>query len=1162
MPQWTEQQNNAITARGRNILVSAAAGSGKTAVLVERVKQLVTDKQNPISVDKLLIVTFTNAAAAEMRYRISKALNECIKNNPNDSFYRKQLSLLSNAKICTIDAFCANIVREHFYELDINQDFTMLDDSELEIIQDNVISNLLDEYFEKGDSAFISLIECFTKPDDEKPIAEAIKRLLKFIYAQPFAYAWLKEAVEKYNPSTPFSKTIWYEYVYERVSYLIELGISLVNQNISLIDFGEDDVNEKFTEAMKSDLTEFTRFKTALDKGWDFAVKEREPSFVRFPTSKKADSAIKEQMKSNRDIYKKLLTADIRGFFSDDENSIKSDTIDLYNNLQTLSALAKEVDERVMAEKKERNAYTFSDIEHFAIKLLFSLNADGEVVKTELADRLSDEFAEILVDEYQDTNEAQDLLFTYLSNGKNMFTVGDIKQSIYRFRLAMPHIFNAKKKSYFDYDKSDSNINSKIILDKNFRSRKEICSYVNFIFSRIMTDDLGEVDYNKNEFLNYSAEYKDCAVPSAVLNIIDGVSGEETDESEATFIAQTIINKVNSGELIKDGDTYRKIRYGDFVILMRNLKNHVNNYSKVLTDYAIPVVCDNSTNLFENNEIRILLSMLRTVDNPTQDIALLATLMSPFYSFTQDELAQIKLDNNAKSLYGAVINSKSEKAKAFVEDISQLRKLAVTMSVSSFIRYLIEDRGMIAFVNAMGNANQRYQNILKFISFAESFDNGPNVGLTSFIRYIDKIISSEKGVESSAFNAAGEDAVTIMSVHHSKGLEFPVVILAGADRKYNKLDLSNNLLLNSEYGLAIKCHNEENMYRYRPLSYTVIRDKTETELMSENLRVLYVAMTRAKEQFITFITTKSLASKVTRLSSMIIGGKINPYLARKINFDSDFLLLALLMHKDAQALRECSPKEIVPQGGDFDLQINIINEIELNSADNKIEFVSPDDEIISQIKDKLSYKYARKELESVSAKLTASSLDEISAGYSYIAKSKPSFLNKSGMTPAQRGTAMHTFMQYCSYDNAKADLQSELDRLTSLGYLTQEQADAVDKEKLMQFFNGSFAKRIFGADKIHREVKISSFIKANEIYDTMYDDDILVQGIADCVFEENGELVLVDYKTDRIKDENELTSRYSKQLDFYKRALEKTFEMRVKEVVLYSFHLGKVCYYK
>lgn len=1163
MPQWTPQQHDAITASGRNILVSAAAGSGKTAVLVERVIRMITDPNHPVDIDRLLIVTFTNAAAAEMRYRISKSLNARIKENPAESFYRKQLSLLPNARICTIDAFCTNLVKEHFYDLSINQDFSLLDESELQLLEDTVINEVLDELFSEGDRDFMSLIESFTTPNNDKPVINAVKKLLRFIYAQPFPYYWLDTAVKKYSPDIPFGDSVWYGYIRTQLDHLFDLGIRLVKQNISLIDFEDEKLNVKFTEVFEDDLSEFTRFKTAYERSWNDFVNQREASFMRLPSSAKVDKSIAGILKSNRDIYKKLLTAEIPSFFISDENGYTEDMKILTGQLSALVKLVKTVDSRLMEEKKERNTYSFSDIEHFAIELLFSQDDDGSIIKTPLADELSSHFYEILVDEYQDTNEAQDLLFTYLSNEKNLFTVGDMKQSIYRFRLAMPNIFNERKKSYQTYDPSDHETASKIILDRNFRSRKDICSYVNFVFSNLMSEELGEIDYNEEEYLNCGADYKKAVAASAQIKILTGVKGEDTDRKEAAYIARTIMEKVNSGELIKDGDSYRPVRFGDFAILMRSLKNHINNYSEVLTDYGIPVVCDNSTNLFENNEIKMLLSLLKAINNPMQDIPLLATMMSPFYSFTADEMAEIKINAKGGSLYTGVFQSDNPKVMDFVRQLSDLKKISVTMSVSGFIRYLVEETGMVAYINAMGNARQRYQNIIKLISFAENFDKGINVGLTAFIRYIDKIIESDKSVDSAPLAAVSEDAVKIMSVHHSKGLEFPICIFAGTNRTYNKSDLNDKLLLNTQYGLGMKCHNEEKMYQYKSIPYAVIKDKNTTELMSENLRVLYVAMTRAKEQFITFITCDNLESKIKRLSSNIIDGRISPYLCRKISCDADLFLMCALMHQDGGELRNYTDSRISAVENDFPLRIDVISDhSDGETKPPEIELKEPDENIIRQIDEKLRYSYNRKELESLSAKLTASSLDSADAGFEYITSSKPAFMNKTGLTAAQRGTAMHTFMQFCSYENARDNLEKEIARLSDNGFITPQQADCLDRKRIQEFFSGSFSNRMFGSDRIYREIKVSSFVNANEVYNTDFDDKILIQGIADCVFEENGELVLLDYKTDRVKTEEELLERYKKQIMFYKTAVAKTLNKPVKEALLYSFYLGKICAYK
>lgn len=1163
MPKWTTQQNNAINARGRNILVSAAAGSGKTAVLVQRVINMITDKEKPVDIDKLLIVTFTNNAAAEMKSRITKSLKDLLRNEPFNNNAQRQLNLISNAKICTIDSFCIGLVRENFFELGINQDFSNLDESESSLLEDGIISELIDEYFEKDDEVFVKLTQQFNKPGNEKPLINAIKRVRRFIYAQPFPFVWADKMLELYNCEIPFESSAWYKYVKNEADYLISLANDCCQSNLSLINEIDDEKSrQKFEDTFLSDKSIIKNVSNVIGTSWDGAATLSKPNFATSPRTTKLDADLSNRIKANRNTYKNIITKDIPSLFICNEDEYYNDIKNLHIILQKLIEVVKNVDERLMNEKKERNSFSFSDTEHFAINLLFELDGDN-IVKKELASRLSNEFEEILVDEYQDTNEAQDLLFTYLSNGHNLFTVGDIKQSIYRFRLAMPNIFNSKRKSYTDYDCNDSCESSKIILDKNFRSSKGICDYVNFMFSNLMSEKVGEINYDKSDWLNYGADYEANNIPSAQINIINGVVGEDTDKIEAYQIAKLIRSKIDSKEQIKDGNIYRDIKYSDFAILFRTMRNHVENYVEVFTDMSIPVVCDNSTDLFDNNEIKILLSFLRTIDNPTKEISLLSTMISPIYGFTADELAQIKIENKYKNFYFATVNSKMQKAVDFVADIKRLKKLSVTMSVSNFLRYLVEEKGIIAFINAMGNGEQRYQNILTFISFAQKFDSGVNIGLTSFIRYIDKIIDSNRSIDSKAALSGNDDAVTIMSVHHSKGLEFPICIFAGTARKYNTSDLSEDLLINTQYGFGLKVHNEENMYNVRSLPYAVIRSKNANELMSENLRVLYVAMTRAKEQFITFISCSNIENKLNKtIAPRLINGKITSYAVSSCGNDGDLFLLCALFHPKAKELREICDYSIMPAVADFDMSVNICDAEVFDKDVCNVQTVDFDQKTVNEISDKLSYKYEYLPLSSLNAKMTASSLDDSDTSFEFITSSKPAFMNKSEMTPAQRGTAMHTFMQFCDYKSSKNNLDSEISKLSNSGFITKEQADCLDKDKLNSFFSSKFADRMFNSDNIYREIKVSTFVKAGDIYDVDYDDSILVQGIADCVFEENGELVLVDYKTDRVKSETELLERYKKQIAFYRNAIEKTLKKPVKEAVLYSFYLEKVCIYK
>lgn len=1162
MPKWTPQQNNAITARGRNILVSAAAGSGKTAVLVERVIKKITDSKNPVDIDKLLIVTFTNNAASEMKFRITKSLKEILRNEPFNQNAQRQLNLMPNAKICTIDSFCINLVRENFFELGINQDFTNLDENEASLLEDEIINSLTDELFENNDEEFIKLVEQFNTPGNEKPFINAVKKVRRFIYAQPFPYSWAYKMSELYNSNTAFENSKWFEYIKDEADYLISIAKKCVNNNLALLNQIDDSkLNEKFENLFLNDKSLIDNVSDLLNTSWDDLVKLGVPSFARLVSTAKLDEELASEIKANRNTYTNIIKKEIPAFLICSKEDYVKSLNTLYPIIKKLIDFVKIVDARLMVEKNERNSYSFSDTEHFAINLLFTPDGD-KIIKKELADRLSAEFEEILVDEYQDTNEAQDLLFAYLSNGHNLFTVGDVKQSIYRFRLTMPNIFNSRRKLYTDYNPNDNEKSSKIILDKNFRSSKGICEYVNFIFSKVMSERVGELDYDAQNRLNFGADYKKNDIPSAQIHILDGAKGEETDTREAMQIAKLIRKKIDSKEQIKDGDEYRDIRYSDFAILFRSMKNHVDSYVKVFTDMSIPVQCDNSSNLFENNEIKLILSLLRTIDNPTKDISLLSTMMSPVYAFTADELAQIRIENKRKNFYFSVVNSQNEKVLNFLEDIKNLKKLSVTMSVSNFIRYLVENKGIVAFINAMGNGEQRYQNILALISFAQKFDSGVNIGLTSFIRYIDKIIDTDKGIDSKSIVSGKDDAVTIMTVHHSKGLEFPICVLAGAARSYNTGELTENLLINTVYGFGLKVHNEERMYNIQSIPYSVIKSKSANELMSENLRVLYVAMTRAKEQFITFISCQNIERKMQTLYSKLIAGEITPYAVKSCKSDADIILLCSLFHQNAGQLRELAGCRLFANPADFDMSIDIDKSEGFEEDEIKPEKAEYQEGTVKEIAEKLSYKYDYSPLSNVTSKMTASSLDDSDTNFEYITSSKPAFMNKAEMTPAMRGTAMHTFMQFCNYNLAKDNLDKEIENIVSGGFITEEQGKSLDKKRLASFFNSPLAKRMFNSDKIYREIKVSTFLSANEVYGIDFDDKILVQGIADCVFEESGQLVLVDYKTDRVKDENELLERYKKQLTFYKYAIEKTLKMPVKEAMLYSFYLEKECIYK
>ena len=1165
MKQWTEPQANAINASGGNIIVSAAAGSGKTAVLVERVVRIITDEKNPVDIDKLLVVTFTNPAAAEMKARISSRLDEILKSSPGNRRILRQLSLLQSAKICTIDSFCLNFVKENFFELSISQDFTVLDNSEANVISDNAMNTVLDELYEENDPDFLKLVEFLSAPKDENGLISAVKSTYNYISAQPVPLLWLSKAVEAYKPGVDFENSIWFssaaEYVLERLRYALSLSdkcLSFINSTDSCAGY--------YCEFLGAENNLFKKLIKDFENGWDNFIDELENvSFSKFYASKKGfeEPEYKDEIITRRNFYKDIINSLKK------ELTLKSERFDednraLYPVLKMLYKVVERYSNEYMRLKNERNAYTFSDIQHFALSLLMDIDENGNIVKSKAAEDLQSQFYEILVDEYQDTNGAQDTLFSLLSNGSNRFMVGDVKQSIYKFRLAMPYIFNSKKETYKDYDKKSPFGDCRIILDKNFRSRSDICDFTNFLFSVFMSEKAGELDYNETEYLNCGAVYPKRSAPCVSLAIINGCKSQNMDESEAAKIAEIIKNKIESHEKVTDGGVERDINYGDFAILLRNSKKHVENYDRVLTSYGIPTVCESNSDLLECAEIKMLLSLLKVIDNPSRDVPLLAVMMSPLYGFTADELAKIKLEsgNTRAALYASVVRSKSEKAKKFIKEIQMLSETAVTMSISSFIRFLCEYKSVFAFVNTLGNGQQRSANINAFISFAKGFDNSASVGLTSFLRLVDGIAQSGDGIKAAELSAGGENAVKIMSVHHSKGLEFPVVILAGTSRGYNYRDLNNTIIFNERYGVSMKRHNEEKLYRMETLPNKIMKSINKSAALSENLRVLYVAVTRAKEQFIAMISLENMQSRINSNSVKIADGKIEPCVCRDISSDADILLCTALLHERGEVLRDFSPVRINYLNSNFKLNINISEYADSDAEDTYIEPALPDDDIIRLIDSRVNYKYPGLANNHITAKLNASELDGNETDVDYFALSKPAFMSDGGLTPGQKGTAMHTFMQFCDYKAAKDDIEAEIFRLQQKGFINEVQANSLNRQQLSDFFNGDFAKRMFMADNIFREIKISSFVKACEVFDTESQEKILVRGISDCVFEEKGKLVIVDYKTDRIKSESELLNRYKNQIAFYRKVIEKTLKKPVKSAVLYSFYMSKVCEYR
>lgn len=1155
--KWTTEQDHAIHAGGANLLVSAGAGSGKTAVLSERVVQKIA---NGASIERFLIVTFTNAAAAEMRARIAAKLTDLSEAAPNDRHLRTQTARINTAEICTIDAFSCALVRENFESLGIERDFSILDTADAQLLQHEALMNVLEPRYDRRDSAFTRLIELLSTSKSTLGFETTVQNLYSYIMVQVDPLHWLKNMCALYDPDSDKGAAMWRGILRHDFENGLQYAVRMYTDILASLT-PDDLLCDAYTDLILQERAFLQRLQSDLD---DTALcREHLRSFTmqRMPYKRGYTSPAKAGLSAVRDFVKnKILPA---AYFDIDPRETKEDLTYLYPCVCELYEIICDYSAELLRLKKEQNAYEFSDIAQFALSLVADFST-GEPQKTPFAQELSKKYDEILVDEYQDTNRAQDFLFTCVSNGHNLFVVGDVKQSIYRFRLAMPEIFIDRLNSYFDYDPHEKNVSSRIYLNKNFRSRDTVCHYVNFLFSKIFSPEVGGLAYDKNEYLNAGADYAPSGHANIYLRMVrdDASAYADKTENEAQAVADFIKEKIQSGMTVtdrRDGQPYeRAITYGDFAVLFRKGRGTIEKFAKVFADNGIPVITENAQPLFQNREIMLLLALLRTVDNPTNDIAVLSVLMSGIFGFSADDVARLKLQGGAsrKNLYTLLLLQKehSEKTRRFLDFVEKYRNLAVAVSCSELVLQIMQDTLFTALMASSGNFESSRLNLMKFVDLAARYDYGDTRGLTAFLRYIDRIAASD--AVKSASGEAGGNAVRLMTVHKSKGLEFPFVILADTASRYNKQDLSERVLIHPFAGLGVQALNESLRCRYNTLAYDAVKTEIEMDAMSENVRVLYVALTRAKENFAAFMTFKNPEATVEKLAGQIsfADQRIDPYLCKTAGCDANLLLMTALFHPSSVSLCPDLPDRHL-QPADFKMDMAIVSALAPDCQVQTPVQPSPDPLLAEKLKARFSFA-ADRSLSMIAAKRSASELDSLSGGLEFYFTEKPDFADLSGQTGNRGGTAMHLFMQYCRYDRAVQSVQEEAARLLSENKLLQDEADLLDYVALQAFFASDLARRIMKSPRCYRECRLNAFLPVSAVESIKSDKKVLVQGIADCIFEENGALVLVDFKTDRVKDGAQLCTHYSRQLSFYKTAAEQQMNMPVKEVYLYSFHLS------
>jgi ATP-dependent helicase/nuclease subunit A len=1170
---WTQSQKNAIYARGGTLLVSAAAGSGKTAVLVQRFIERITDKAHPVDADRMLVVTFTKAAAEEMRGRIAAEIAAMLEQDPGNVRLQRQQILLSRAKIGTIDSFCSDLVRENFFKLGIAPDFRILDDGEMAVLRSQAVSDTLDEFYAQGDPAFFEFVEEFSSGRDDGRIADTVNRLYDFVRSHPFPKRWLAEKAALYDSHAPIEDSPWGRAIFSYAEEAVAYGISLTQNSLSRMS-SDQEIFDAYAEACQADLANLSSLQEAIASGdWDLCASRcAKFTFPKFrPVRGRKEDPLKNAVTNARKEVKSVV-GNLTTLFGCTRAEWEQELSRLAPAIRMLFRVTERFGEILQQRKAERRAADFGDLEHWALKLLVRDTGNG-FKKTSDALELAEQYEEIMVDEYQDTNEAQDMIFRAISRDEtNLFLVGDVKQSIYRFRQAMPQIFLRHRAAMQQYDPERENFPACVVLDRNFRSRSGVTAAVNFVFRQLMSKTTGELDYTKAEELVPGAEYPPQTEPACSLEVIDLSDTEFKKDSdmihaECLHIAEMIYSMTDGSYTVTDHGKQRPCVYRDFSILLRSANQYAHEYARELSALGIPAWADTVGGFFAASEVSTVLSLLQVIDNPMQDIPLLAVMMSPLYGFTPDDVSQIRLGSRKGRLYPAVTaaaQSGNHKAAEFLEEIKRFRTLSATMPSDQLIQRVYDRTGLPIMVQAMSNGELRLANLRLLLSYARKYESSGYNGLSGFLRFIERMRKSNADLSAASTISESANVVRIMSVHHSKGLEFPICILAGCSRGFHKEH--SDVLLHPELGAGIRLRDPDTGVRYSTVVREAVALEQERDEMSEELRVLYVAMTRAKEKLIMVTTLDNASKTLSTLASRLTAEKrVSPYVVRGASSISDWVLLCALRHPDAGCLRRLagvSDQITVPDTEKWSVHVvkPCVQEQEETESEQETT-AQVDAGLLAKLESDLNFVYPYSGINGMCAKVAASELAASKFSARYSASSRPAFLSETGLTPAERGTALHAFFQFADYRSASADPKGELDRLVKEGFLTSWQAQAVDLEAVRIFFQSKIAKRILSAAHLEREYRFTVEIPAGEIRPeltgALAQEPVILQGAVDCMFEESGGLVIVDYKTDRTRSAKELWVRYREQLDWYRRALELCSGKKVIQCLLYSFALGK-----
>ena len=1147
----TAAQYAAIHTRGSAVLVSAGAGSGKTRVLTERLMSYITDPENPADIDSFLIITFTRAAAGELRGRIMEELASALARDPGSRRLRRQSALCQKAQIGTIHSFCAGVLREYSHVLGLSPDFRIADEDGAAAMKRAALERVLDACYEKPEAhpGFTLLADTVGAGRDDSRLAELVLTLHSKMQSHARPEKWAREQVELLNSgASDAAETPWGAEVMNAAKRTTAYWSAELDRLMALTE-GEEKICKAYLPALSEAGDAVRELRRRLDLGWDKAREYLPIVFPRLGSLRNPpDPALAQLVKSRWDACKKAMAGLSEALYSDSERLL-CEMGRTAPAMEALLELTLDFDREFSKDKRRAALVDYSDLEHMTARLL--TQEDGS--PSPLAEQLSLRYTEIMVDEYQDVSRVQDAIFRAISReGKNLFLVGDVKQSIYRFRLADPEIFTEKYLSYAPDASAAPGQPRRIILSENFRSRREVLEAANGVFGCCMSRGLGDIDYDENARLIPGAAYEGNGPEPEIMLLETGGAAEDEDAPdrtalEAAMVAEKIRELLDAGTTVTDHGVERRMEYGDIAILLRSVNNVGGVYRRTLAQHGIPVGSGQGGGFFSSVEISTMMSMLAVIDNPHQDIPLIAVLRSPCSGFSADELSSIRTEDREQDFYTALCAAaeKDEKCRDFVEKLKELRGAAADLSAGELVWRLLDELDMLALCSAMSDGEQRRANLMELIELAQRFESSGYRGLHRFVLWLRR--QAEKGVEPST-GGAEESAVQIMSIHKSKGMEFPVVFLCDTARRFNKQDSRDTVLVHPELGLGPKVTDLERRVEYPSLARNAIRLRLEREMLSEEMRLLYVALTRAKERLFMTAAVKN-AEQIVEKTAAAVSLPMPPELLAAASSPLVWLL-------SAQSV--C--------GDRLRLSIHGAETKETETAEAAEEENAADGESLKELERRLSFAYPHREAEALPSKVTATGLkghmerDEDAEDISPKRERSfrmPDFTRKDKpVTGAERGTATHLVLQYMDFAKTGSleEIKGEIRRLHGARFLSDREAAAVDAEAIRRLFASELGKRMLRAEDMRREFKFSLLCDAETIFGVAAGEQVLLQGVVDCCIEEDGQFVVIDYKTDAVRTPEEAAARakrYAGQLQSYAAAMERICKKPVKECVLY-----------